>query len=223
MNSSRVLLFAFSLLLSFSASSQYANDRLWPTSVAINTAGVIPFTTWIYNADGTPAIGVPFLYQSQSCGRFEEGQEMSGVTDEQGRAVSSTFYGGPWADLGCRVYLYTSIEGTSGYMSTAIYDPALVTMQANQASLETITNFDYQVGVTMIYSYAFGVNEGPPEVAFVGQSDSGATAVATGAECFVNSGFCAMKFRSNDRPGKYEVHFRYRDQILVVPIKQRPS
>jgi hypothetical protein len=218
----RLLLLVVSLLLSFSAASQYANNRLWPASVAINTAAVIPFTTWIYNADGTPAVGLPFLYQAQSCGRFEEGQEMSGVTDEQGRAVSSTFYGGPWADLGCRVYLYTSVQEANGYMNTAVYDPALVTMQAN-TSLQTVANFDYQVGVSMIYSYDFGVNEGPPEVAFIGQGDTGATAVAAGAECFVNTGLCAMKFRSNDRPGKYEIQFRYRDQTLAVAIKQRPS
>lgn len=223
MKSSRLLLLAATVLLSGSVFAQYANNRLWPTSVAIDTAAVIPFTTWIYNADGTPAVGVPFLYQSQWCGRFDEGQEMSGVTDDQGRATSSTFHGGAWADLGCRVYLYTSFEEANGYMNTAIYDPALVTMQPSQASLETITNFEYQVGVTMLYSHAFGVNEPAPEVAFIGQGVSGATAVAAGAECFVNTGLCAMRFRSNDRPGKYEIHFRYRDQTLVVPIKQRPS
>jgi hypothetical protein len=70
----RLLLLVVSLLLSFSAASQYANNRLWPASVAINTAAVIPFTTWIYNADGTPAVGLPFLYRAQSCGRFEGGR-----------------------------------------------------------------------------------------------------------------------------------------------------
>jgi hypothetical protein len=66
-NLQRALVIGLSLLLPGLAHSQESPHwayHVGPTSVAVHTAAVMPFTALIVNADGSPAVGVPFTYRT---------------------------------------------------------------------------------------------------------------------------------------------------------------
>ncbi len=221
MKSIRNFLMAFSLLVSGGAYAQVQEvDRLWPTSVAVNEPAWAPFMMALANEDGSPAAGIAFTWMTEGqCGTFQEGTAMSGVTDENGRAVSSTYYGVA-QDLGCKVWFFAADLGWRQIVR--VFNPSSVVMVPDRAEIQTITDFEYQVWIWM-WDTDMGVAAGPPEVASISAGSTGATAVATGAYCHYNVGLCVMSFRSNGRPGKYDIGFRYLQQTLTVSIKQRPG
>jgi len=192
---------------------------LGPDSVAVGEPAWIPFTVPVVYDDVTPAAGVPFTFRTEwQCGRFEEGTEMSGVTDEKGQAVSSTYYGVA-QDLGCKVSLF--VPGVGFQQTVRVFDPASVTMVLERDE-RTFAGFEYEIWIRM-WDTDMGVNAGPPEVVSISQGQTGASAAAVGSSCQLNTGVCFMRFRANDRPGKYDVEFRYLQQTIVVPIKQHPG
>lgn len=221
MTSIRTLLMAISLLVSGGAYSQvHEVDRLWPTSVAVDEPAWAPFTMVLANEDGTPAVGVPFTWSTEwQCGTFEEGIQMSGVTDGNGRAVSSTYYGVA-QDLGCKVWF--NAANLSLRQIVRVFYPASVVMVPEREEIQTLTDFNYEVWIWM-WDVDMGVAAGPPEVTSISSGASDATAFATGAYCHLNIGLCILGFQSNGRPGKYDIGLRYLDQTLVIPVKQLPN
>lgn len=218
----RSLLVALLFSCSFNAHSQLREiDRLVPASVAVGESAWTPFILVLVDGAGNPAVGYSFTWQTEpGCGTFEEGFQSAGVTDENGRAVSSIF-SGVAQDLGCKVWFF--MDGTSNWRQLVrIYNPASVVMVPQATNIQTLTHFDYELWIYMQDpSDGMGLAEGPPEVLAIGTSQSGATAVATGFACYYNAGLCTMKFRSNGRAGTYPVNFGYGQQTLAVSVKQR--
>jgi hypothetical protein len=218
----RSLLVALLVACSLNAHSQLREvGRLVPGSVAVGEAAWTPFILVFDDGAGNPAVGHAFTWQTEpGCGTFEEGFQSAGVTDENGRAVSSTF-SGVAQDLGCKVWFF--IDGTSDWRQLVrVYDPATVVMVPQATNSQTLTDFDYELWIYMQDpSDGMGVAEGPPAVLEIGTSQSGATAVATGSACYYNVGLCTMKFRSNGRAGTYPVTFGHNQQALTVSVKQR--
>lgn len=215
----RGLLVGLVLVVSCNAHAQTREiARVVPASVAIGEAAWTPFIMTFDNGAGVPAAGYPYTWVAEGCGTFEGGTQESGITDENGQAVSSTFYGVA-LDLGCHVWLL--MNDISWLHLVRVYDPASIVMVPDRTELQTLTDFDYQVWIYMRDTDGTGVAEGPPAVLNVGQSQSGATAVATAATCYPNPGLCTMGFRSNGRAGTYRIDFGYHQQTLTVSVKQR--
>jgi hypothetical protein len=192
-----------------------------PSSVLVQTWSFGPFTTRLVNvADDTPAVGVPFLYRTEPhCGSFAEGFEMTGVSDENGHAVSSLFLG-VQQDLGCKVSFYAQGMDNGFGRTVNVFHPDNVTLTLERPSWDTTVNRAFEVWVfhTLWNEY---VNAGPPEV-IAGVGGSGATATLVGASCpIMNSGLCIMQFVANDRPGPYTIEFRYAQSTATVQIRQR--
>lgn len=224
MNSMRAVLIALSLLLSCSVHSQTTWPwTRWvysagPTSVAIGADAVVPFTTQIAHVDGGPAAGIPFRYWTEpECGSFTEGDEVTGFTDEEGLAVSSTF-SGVGQDLGCRVYI--EADGMDPIFRTVdVFDPSWVVVAAVRPKIDALANTAFGVPIDLSAN-GQPVNASLPEVT-VGTSSSGATAVPTGGSCEVNNGRCVMTFQANGRAGQYPIRFRINESTASVQVKQR--
>jgi len=217
----RSILLALLFCCSFHARALNEVNREMPGSVAIGEAAWTPFILYIVDGDGNPAAGYAFTWQTEpNCATFEEGSTSSGVTDANGRAVSSTFYGVA-QDLGCKVWFF--MDGFPEWRQLIrVYNPATIVMVPQTTNFQTLTDFDYEIWIFMQDpSDGAAVAEGPPDLLAVGTSQSGATAVATGAPCYYNAGLCTMKFRSNGRAGTYPVTFGYNQQVLTVTVKQR--
>jgi hypothetical protein len=141
------------------------------------------------------------------------------VSDEEGLAVSSQYYGLE-QDLGCKVTFLAPLQYVF-VRQVNVFLPEWVTLTLPDSRVDAVAGMPFGVDVDADM-YGDPVNA-QPEVVRIGTSPSGATALATGGECWPNSGRCRMTFLAGDRPGLYEVELRYGISSVIVQVLQRPQ